>query len=149
MHERGGMLLFIFSIFILFSHFEQFLVKALLQNQFLYIKAYSFHEKRSFFTKANKFHASILTAIKMSTEDVSIEPNSAQNKDIIRNRLQSKPILSKSLHSMVGYVISDFLAQLLISRRINFIRMIRMSFFGFFVHGPIGIYFIHFLIIYY
>jgi hypothetical protein len=148
MHERGGMLLLILSIFILFSHFEQFFVKALLQNQFLYSKAYSFHEKSSFFTKANKFPLT-LTAIKMSTEDVSIEPNSEQNKDIIRNRLQSKPILSKSLHSMVGYVISDFLAQLLISRRINFIRMIRMSLFGFFIHGPIGIYFIHFLIIYY
>jgi protein Mpv17 len=63
--------------------------------------------------------------------------------------LESKPILTKALTSLVGFLIGDLLAQKFLAdggdNAIDLSRLARMSSFGFLFHGPTGHYFYGFL----
>lgn len=63
--------------------------------------------------------------------------------------LESKPILTKALTSLVGFFLGDLLAQKFLSKSdgavIDKARLARMASFGFLFHGPTGHYFYNFL----
>eukprot|EP00179_Madagascaria_erythrocladioides_P006869 CAMPEP_0198323168 /NCGR_PEP_ID=MMETSP1450-20131203/11484_1 /TAXON_ID=753684 ORGANISM="Madagascaria erythrocladiodes, Strain CCMP3234" /NCGR_SAMPLE_ID=MMETSP1450 /ASSEMBLY_ACC=CAM_ASM_001115 /LENGTH=274 /DNA_ID=CAMNT_0044026849 /DNA_START=45 /DNA_END=869 /DNA_ORIENTATION=+ len=57
--------------------------------------------------------------------------------------LESAPILTKAMTSLVGFLLGDLLAQKLLGDTEDFdkARLARMAAFGFVVHGPVGHYF--------
>lgn len=62
------------------------------------------------------------------------------------NALDDKPLLTKSLTSLVGWALGDALAQIFIgSDPFNMKRFLTLSAFGFLYHGPSGHYFYNWL----
>ncbi|GJD09307.1 Protein sym-1 [Galdieria sulphuraria] len=54
--------------------------------------------------------------------------------------LESRPLLTKSLTSLIGFILGDILAQKFLSSDgiLHLDRLLRMALFGFLIHGPTG-----------
>eukprot|EP00527_Entomoneis_sp_CCMP2396_P005399 CAMPEP_0198141260 /NCGR_PEP_ID=MMETSP1443-20131203/4295_1 /TAXON_ID=186043 /ORGANISM="Entomoneis sp., Strain CCMP2396" /LENGTH=224 /DNA_ID=CAMNT_0043803957 /DNA_START=111 /DNA_END=782 /DNA_ORIENTATION=+ len=66
--------------------------------------------------------------------------------DEYNKALDAKPLLTKSLTSLVGWALGDLLAQLFLSRGpFDLKRLLVLSTFGFIYYGPSGHYFYNFL----
>jgi len=60
--------------------------------------------------------------------------------------LDKKPLLTKSMTSLVGWALGDFIAQKFIGKAaFDMARFVRLSAFGFLYHGPSGHYFYNWL----